>query len=122
MIFQGNTANMLINISKVPNLPLKKIKKSSGSLSMSEICPIDTKDEINFMFSIVFNDAFSNRYVYTYTIKFDYKTSVDTKRINNVSFNNGVPHVVLNDLVQQLDTTPKWIAHISAPKIEYKAK
>lgn len=122
MIFQNNATNMLINISKVPNLPLEKIKKSTGSHSMSEIYPIDTNDEINFMFSIVFNDAFLNHYVYTYTIKFDYKTSVDIKRINNVSFNNGVPHVVFNDSVQQLDTTPEWIAHISTPKIEYKTK
>lgn len=122
IIYQNNTTNILINISKAPNLSLEKIEKSAGSHSMSEIYPININDEINFMFSIVFNDAFLNRYVYTYTIKFDYKTSVDLKRINNVSFNNGVPHVILNDSVPQLDTTPRWIAHISTPKIEYKSK
>lgn len=117
-IFQNNTANMLINIFKTPNLSLEKKEAHSKSVLSS----ISINEEINFTLSIIFNDAFLNRYTYTYKIKFDHKASIDLQNVSTVSFDNGIPNVKLNNSNHRVDTTPKWIAHISAPKIEFKEK
>lgn len=113
IIVQNNSIYLMINVVKAGK------QNEDGSYQLLAINP---QEIINLTFSIVFNDAFFNQYIYTYDIKIDYTITIDSKDVNSFKIQDTSTFLEMKNPSQQNQNSPKWTAHILTPKIEYKTK